>query len=172
MSTADDAAADTADVPVIPADPLGEGGRIVVGVDESPHALAALRWALHEAMARGDALEVVHAWQAPLSSLPFGITLKVSVDDGELDAAARAELDKVVDGALAELGGSGPEVLRTVMPGPPAAVLMDIAMDADLLVVGSQGRTGLRQVSLGSVAHACVQHAACPVVVVPAPDGD
>jgi nucleotide-binding universal stress UspA family protein len=166
MSTADETVEETDDVPVILADPLGEGGRVVVGVDESPHAQAALRWALREALLRGDALEVVHVWQPPVSSLPFGLTLSLSVDEGELDAAGRAELDKLVDAALAELGDDRPEVLRTVVPGPPAPTLIDIAADADLLVVGAQGRTGLRQVALGSVAHACVQHAACPVVVV------
>jgi nucleotide-binding universal stress UspA family protein len=169
MSAADDV---PDDAPVIPADPLGEGGRIVVGVDESPHAQAALRWALHEGLLRGDAVEVVHVWQPPMSTLPFGVTFLLPVDEGELDAAARTELDKLVDAAITELGDDVPQIQRTVLPGPPASVLMDVANDADLLVVGAQGRTGLRQIALGSVAHACVQHAACPVVVVRAPDGD
>lgn len=169
MSTADDAADDA---PVIPADPLGEGGRLVVGVDESPHSQAALRWTLHEGLLRGDAVEVVHAWTPPMSALPFGVTLRLPVDDAELDRAARAELDKFVDAAVAELGDDVPQIQCTVLAGPPASVLMDVAAYADLLVVGAQGRTGLRQISLGSVAHACVQHSACPVVVVRAPDDD
>ncbi|HYZ99456.1 MAG TPA: universal stress protein [Acidimicrobiales bacterium] len=49
--------------------------------------------------------------------------------------------------------------------------LVEVAESADLVVVGSHGRTGLSRLVLGSVAMACVQHAACPVVVVrPSPE--
>jgi len=44
-----------------------------------------------------------------------------------------------------------------------------VAADADMLVVGSHGRSNLSRVVLGSVALACVNHAPCPVVVVRAP---
>lgn len=165
---------DPTDSSLIPADPLGEGGRIVVGVDDSPHARTALRWSLREAVLRKAGLEVVHAWQPPMTALPFGATLAISTDEGEMDAAARRQVDKMVDEALAELRESHPdmataEVQRTVVPGAAAMTLIDISSDADLLVVGSHGRTGLRQLVLGSVAHACVSHAACPVVVVRLP---
>ncbi|HEY8543413.1 MAG TPA: universal stress protein, partial [Acidimicrobiales bacterium] len=68
---------DDAVAPVIPADPLATGGRIVVGVDDSQDAAVALRWALHEAVLRKASVEVVHAWQPPMSALPFGGTLVV-----------------------------------------------------------------------------------------------
>jgi nucleotide-binding universal stress UspA family protein len=155
-----------------PGDPLVRGGRIVVGVDESPHAAVALRWALHEAVLRQARLEVVHAWQPPLAALPFGVTFAVPVDEGEIDAAARAEVDKLVDAALAELDTDVPEVVRSVVPGPAASSLIEAAETADLLVVGSHGRTGLRRLVVGSVANACVQHAPCPVVVIRLPDED
>jgi nucleotide-binding universal stress UspA family protein len=160
-----------ADPVVVPGDPLATGGRIVVGVDDSAHANVALLWALREAVLRQAAVEVVHAWQPPLASLPFGATLPLSVDEGEIDAAARAELDQLVDAALAEQGEPSPEVTRTTLPGAAGPTLIDIARDADLLVVGSHGRTGLARLMLGSVAHACVEHASCPVVVIRLHDG-
>jgi nucleotide-binding universal stress UspA family protein len=156
-------------VPVL-ADPLATGGRLVVGVDESPHAAAALRWALREAILRRASLEVLHAWQPPVAALPFGANLPLSIDEGELDNAARAQLDRVVDSALAELDVPAPEVQRTVVPGPAVVLLIDAAQTADLLVVGSHGRTGLRRLVLGSVANACIQHAPCPVVVIRLPE--
>jgi len=162
--------ADASPKPVIPADPLATGGRIVVGVDDSPDANVALRWALREAIVRQATLEVVHAWQPPMSALPFGATLVVPVDEAEIDQAARENLDRVVDDALAELEVEAPPVTRTAVPGGAVMTLIDVSADADLLVVGSHGRTGLRKLLLGSTASACVQHAACPVVVIRIPE--
>jgi nucleotide-binding universal stress UspA family protein len=161
--------------------PAPGGGRIVVGVDDSEQAATALRWALAEAVLRGSSVEVVHAWSPPLSALPFGATLVVPVDEGAIDAAARTQLDDMVADALAQIGApsdpgeSGdagrarPDIQITVLPGSPATTLVEVAEDADLLVVGSHGRTGLGRLVLGSVAMACVQHAHCPVVVVRTP---
>ncbi|MFO7279202.1 MAG: universal stress protein [Thermoanaerobacterales bacterium] len=144
----------------------GRGGRIVVGVDDSEQAQAALRWALEEGALRGATVEVVHVWTPPVSALPFGATLVIPVDEAAIDAAARAEVDRIVDEALAAIDAAPPEVLRTVLPGSPAATLIEVAEGADLLVVGSHGRSGLSRLMLGSVAASCVNHAPCPVVVL------
>jgi nucleotide-binding universal stress UspA family protein len=157
---------DPAEPVAVPGDPLATGGRIVVGVDDSLHARTALHWALREGVLRQATVEAVHVWQPPIAALPFGATMPLSIDEGEIDAAARSELDKAVDLALADLGEPVPEVIRTAIPGSAALTLVDISNDADLLVVGSHGRTGLARLVLGSVANTCVQHAACPVVVV------
>jgi nucleotide-binding universal stress UspA family protein len=157
---------DSASAPVIPADPLAPGGRIVVGVDDSDTAAAALRWALREGALRKAKVEVVHVWTVPVTALPFGVTLPVSFDESELDAAARDALDRVVDGVVEELGGPTPEIDRTVLPGAAAMTLVDVSAEADLLVVGSHGRTGWRKALLGSTAQTCVQHATCPVTVL------
>ena len=149
-----------------------ERGRIVVGIDDSEQAATALRWALYEGVIRESTVEVVHSWSPPLSALPFGATLVIPVDEAAIDSAARASVDDVVDTALAEMSETPPEVLRTILPGGPAVTLVEVAEGADLLVVGSHGRTGLRRMVLGSVASVCVNHAPCPVVVVRVPDRD
>jgi nucleotide-binding universal stress UspA family protein len=117
-------------------------------------------------------VEVVHAWSPPVSALPFGATLHLRANEGEIDALARASVDELVDSALAEMDQQPPEVLRTILPGAPALTLVEVAESADLLVVGSHGRTGLSRLVIGSVAMACVQHAPCPVVVVRTPSED
>jgi nucleotide-binding universal stress UspA family protein len=136
--------------------------RIVVGIDDSPAAADALRWALEEARRRGATLEVVHTWTFPIASeLPGGEVSRLVTD---LERAASEVLDEVLDGIV----GDDPEVnvVRRVLEGPPARILIEAAVGADLLVVGSRGRGGFVGLLLGSVAQQCVHHAPCPVVVV------
>ena len=155
----------TAVVPEADAEPLRE--RIVVGVDDSEQAAAALRWALAEGVLRQATVEVVHSWSPPMSAMPFGATLRLRANEGEIDAVARESVDEIVDGALAEMDDQPPEVLRTILPG--AATTLPLIPST---VVGSHGRTGLSRLVVGSVAMACVQHAPCPVVVIRTPSED
>jgi nucleotide-binding universal stress UspA family protein len=147
-------------------------GRIVVGVDDSEQAAAALRWALEEAALRKTSVEVVHTWAPPVSYLPLDVTITANVDDGAIDAAAREFVDDLVAKALQESPDPSVPVQVTILPGSPALVLTELAADADLVVVGSHGRTGIKRFVLGSVAMSVVQHAPCPTVVVRVPDED
>ena len=137
-------------------------GAIVVGVDGSEESKLALRWALDEARLRRAELVCVHAWSYPV--LTSGGLLPVTADivDSLGEQAA-----KLVDDLLAELDTSGVAVRKVVVEGAPAALLVDAAREADLLVVGSRGHGGFAGLLLGSVSHQCANHAACPVVIVP-----
>jgi nucleotide-binding universal stress UspA family protein len=76
----------------------------------------------------------------------------------------------VLNDSLAEVsaeGGQSAVVIPRVMRGHPTQTLLDAAADADLLVVGSRGHSTFAGLLLGSVSQHCVQHAPCPVVVVP-----
>ena len=142
-------------------------GRIVVGLDDSEQAAAALRWALAEGVLRQATVERFAAGAGAI--LPFGATLVIPVDVSAIDSAARASVDEIVDAALAEMDEQPPEVLRTILPGGASTTLVEVAEGADMVVVGSHGRTGLSRLVLGSVAMAVVNHAPCPVVVVRLP---
>jgi nucleotide-binding universal stress UspA family protein len=63
------------------------------------------------------------------------------------------------------------DVERLVVEGSAEYAVVDASTDAELAVVGSRGRGALKTLVLGSVSHHVVQHAACPVVVVPPPAG-
>ncbi len=134
--------------------------RIVVGVDGSAASVRALRWALGQAGATGGMVEAVIAWDVPTS---YGVGPTV-VDGEDLAGVAEQSLAAAVDDVSA--AHPGVPVQRRVLRGNPAAVLVDQAKDADLLVVGSHGHGGFVGALLGSVSQRCVQHAACPVVVV------
>ena len=142
---------------------------VVVGSDGSDAARAALAFGLEEARLRELPLRVVCAWHYPLAGYmgggfePPGPRL----EPDELERAAEAELDA----ALAELGPGREAVAveRCVREGPAAAVLLDEAREAALLVVGSRRHSGFTGLVPGSVSQQCVAHAPCPVAVVHSP---
>jgi hypothetical protein len=72
--------------------------------------------------------------------------------------------------AFSWLGRAPVQILTRVLHGHPAHVLLDAASGAQLLVVGSRGHGAFAGMLLGSVSQHCVQHASCPVVVVPPAD--
>jgi nucleotide-binding universal stress UspA family protein len=141
-------------------------GVIVVGVDQSAGANAALRFALREARLRQATLRVVHAWQFGYIGAT-GLEGWLPAVGGELKdfrRGAEAALEQI----LKEVGGGthGLTIEGRVEQGPAAAVLVEESQDADLLVVGSRGHGGFAQLLLGSVSQQCAQHAFCPVVIV------
>jgi nucleotide-binding universal stress UspA family protein len=142
-------------------------GVIVVGVDHSQGAKAALEFALCEAKLRQVTLRAVHAWQFSLEipGIEEGFYPAVGADLSDLRSAAEAALEVTIDVAIPDVGGVTLE--RRVVEGAPSAVLVDQSQDAELLVVGSRGRGGFAGLLLGSVSAQCAHHAACPVVIIP-----
>jgi nucleotide-binding universal stress UspA family protein len=136
-------------------------GHVVVGVDESAGAAAALRWAVAEAEARGWSLTAVLAWGF-LDQHHARVAEPFDPAYGEADA--RAALDAIV----AEVVGTPPAATidRKVVCDRPARALLEASEGADLLVVGARGLGGFRGLLLGSVSQQCLHHATCPVAVV------
>ncbi|PYC75836.1 universal stress protein UspA [Streptomyces tateyamensis] len=154
----------------------GNERRIVVGVDGSDPAAAALRWALTQAAATGaGVVEAVNVWELPgYYTLAVGV-LPPPTEGLEPEQLAGRILAEAVARETAGGGASdasGVEVRRLVLPGPAAAALLRQAEGAELLVVGSRGLGGFTGVLLGSVSRHVVEHAPCPVVVVRAPRQD
>jgi nucleotide-binding universal stress UspA family protein len=135
---------------------------IVVGVDGSEEAKAALRWALEEARLRGAALRVVHGWWAYPALVPGS---PITSDDWD---GLRREAQGFVKRFVAETIGEPEDVeISAVAPhGTAAPVLVEAAREAELLVVGSRGHGGFAGLLLGSVSQQCAHHAPCPLVIV------
>jgi len=141
---------------------------IVVGVDHSDDAKAALAFAHEEARLREATLRAVHAWQfgynGHIDYTGFGgAAPAVGGDISELREAAAAALDATVREALPS--PRDVKIEQRVVEGTAGAALVDESRNADLLVVGSRGHGGFAQLLLGSVSQQCAQHAACPVVI-------
>jgi nucleotide-binding universal stress UspA family protein len=135
--------------------------RIVVGIDGWDESKVALDWACDLAAQTGAAIDVVHGWEYPYRTKDavFG-SPRVEMQQ---DASA------LVDRVLAEMSAERRRLVTGthVVEGSASEVLIDSSKDADLLVVGSRGRGGVRSLLLGSVSRKAMHHALCPVVAVP-----
>lgn len=137
--------------------------RIVVGIDGSEDGIRALRWAVGQARQFGGTVEAVMVYDWPATEAAYLAGLghdgeRQRAEDLLADAVERVDRESV-----------GVPIATQVLRGNAGAKLADVAVDADLLVVGSHGRGRLYHAVLGSVAEACVRMAECPVVVVPVP---
>jgi nucleotide-binding universal stress UspA family protein len=127
--------------------------RILVGVDGSSAAEAAIDWACDEAMIHGADLLVVHVCEPGTS---------------------QATGDLIVDNAMDKCRRRvGPASTHFSAQGSPSALMLALTRDRDLVVVGSRGLSGFKTVLFGSVAVGLADHAFCPVVIThPRPQRD
>ena len=142
---------------------------IVVGVDGSEYARAALLWALEEAQLRGTDVVAMHVYAPPGSYLPHGHA-PGGWEESATEAIRRGAdevLQQEVDAVEHEARrGEVPVKKIALEDRQPARALTEHAGPGDLLVVGSRGHGALATVLLGSVSHRCIQLARCPVVVL------
>jgi nucleotide-binding universal stress UspA family protein len=145
-------------------------GTIVVGVDGSDAGREALRWAAGEARLREARLVAVHAW-AFVPAAPIGDPGMIAIPAGDLTGQLEAESEAAtaqLSAAIAEALGEVPdlEIEPKLVEDDAGDALVAESEGADLVVVGSHGKSGLRAALLGSVSRHVVDHAKCPVVVV------
>ena len=134
---------------------------IVVGLDESKSARQALRWAAGYAERTGSEVRAVHALSWPLGVVDPAEPGYLSAE--RIEELYRASISRVFD----EIDPR-PDWLFQFAKGDAGPVLIRQSRGASLLVVGAPEHVGLGRLITGSVAHYCVSHATCPVIVVPA----
>ena len=151
-------------------------GTVVVGVDGSAPSIAALHVAAEEAELRNAQLVAVHAWTFVTSAavadpglIPIPEVDYVGTLEAERDAA-QAELDAALEKAFP--GGPPGGGVAGLVEGPAGEAVVSEGENADLIVIGSAGKSGLKSVFLGSVSRHVVQHSRAPVTVVKATEPD
>jgi nucleotide-binding universal stress UspA family protein len=134
--------------------------KILVGVDFSPESDAAIRHALGVARATGAEVVLLHACTIPQAPAVLGDFQPPAMEDYrarlEADLAAdRRQLDVVA----AALAAEGVKVSQTVADGFPDVTITALGeqIGADLTVVGTHGRTGVKWLFLGSVAQRVIR---------------
>jgi nucleotide-binding universal stress UspA family protein len=133
--------------------------KIVVGVDGSDSSVLALRWAARYAALLAARLEVVMAWEYPLT---FGWTAIAPAWNPADDVR-----QVLAESAHAAFGDQLPVGMQLeVREGGAAKVLLDASPGATMLVVGSRGHGGFTGLLLGSVSANVAEHAPCPVLII------
>jgi nucleotide-binding universal stress UspA family protein len=149
-------------------EPQARGPRVVVGVDGSVGARAALRFAVEDAVRRGVPVEAVISHHPPEAWMDFDAIGDFRYDEAE--AAARQRAETTIAEVLRDVPEPHPEIHVTAVLGSAADALIRESAGADLLVVGSRGHGGFSSMLLGSTSMHCALHAECPVTVVHSPE--
>lgn len=144
--------------------------RIVVGVDGSPGAEAAVAWALNEARSLHCGVHLVNAYGDAYTDRAVEIYGRLPVPElPRMSSASRV----IVDRAAGRANELAPDIEVTVeaVGAPPLRTLLVEAERASRVVLGSRGLKAFGSAVLGSVGGAVAARAACPVVVVRGPAG-
>ena len=140
--------------------------RIVVGIDESEPAYAALAWARSYATAIGAELDLVHAWSWPIPMVtPELSMMTVPMPSG--DEMRTGAMQVIADATAAVFGTDhdGPAVVAHVGEGNVADHILRVSDQAQMIVIGSKGHGGLVSALMGSVSRQVSLHSRVPVVV-------
>ncbi|MCK6478903.1 MAG: universal stress protein [Planctomycetaceae bacterium] len=137
--------------------------RILVPVDFSPAAPGVVEYALDVARDRGAETTLLHVIGVPVA--PFDPAYGAAADPRMM-----VDLQSGAERGLADLAARfpGADLRRKVLAGSPSREIVREAREwaADLVVIGTHGRTGLRHVFLGSVAENVVRLCPCPVLTL------
>lgn len=154
--------------PVLVARAASQRGIVVAATDLSDPSMPAIVAAADEARQRKARLVVVHAvafgsFETTLEEIVRDLTRRGGTTD--IDEQIRSAVDGDLQRALVQCGAQGE---TRVVDGVPAAAIVRTAdeLGAELVVVGTRGRTGLVRIALGSTADRVVRNAACSVLAV------
>ncbi|MCT7356155.1 universal stress protein [Streptomyces sp. 15-116A] len=146
---------------------------VIVGLDGSPESRAAAEWAAREAKLRGLPLKIVHVWEPvpePMAQAPLlgAETQQHWTERSEMGVPPAEGWGRVPREAAEGLRLRHPGVTVTTeqISGRPADVLTQAAKDADVLVLGSRGLSGIGGFMVGSVGLSVVAHVERPVILV------
>ena len=146
-------------------DPPAGANEIVVGLDGSPHSIAALDFAFDEASRHGFTIIAVHAWDVPSFDLiitadgPVPLPMEHVADD-EVRLAA-----EILSGYTVQYPDV--KVVEHLVRGPAVQALLDSATNAVMIVLGTRGRNAAIGALLGSTSNSVLHKVKIPVAIVP-----
>jgi nucleotide-binding universal stress UspA family protein len=141
--------------------------RIVVPTDFSGDSEAAFQWARDLSVALGASIDLLHVVENPMAAGVWSSPMYTAEVKGlQINLVRDAEQRLRQFGP--KMAGTGGGVQRTVRVGDSAQQIVAFAAElgADLIVMGTRGKTGLSHALMGSVAEHVSRTAPCPVVTV------
>jgi nucleotide-binding universal stress UspA family protein len=155
-----------AHAPVLIARAGARTGKVLVATDLSDPSMPAIAAAAREARRNGVTVTAIHCVEPMriVGGPDYNLALASAAIPGLQDEVKAADQKKLAE-VLEHFGLNGES--RTVV-GTPAVTVVSLAEElaAELIVIGTRGKTGLKRVLLGSVAESIVRHAPCSVLVV------
>lgn len=144
------------------------GRQILVPIDFSDGSNRAISQAVQLAGALGASIELFHAYQLPVFALPDSSVTVSPTYVADLTDRAQKELDRQRDRLAAE----GLTVTTQLLEGNPADAIVEraTALKAQMIVIGTHGRSGFRRFLLGSTAERVVRTSTVPVLTVHLPE--
>jgi nucleotide-binding universal stress UspA family protein len=139
--------------------------RILHATDFSRASSAALKAAVGMAKTNRGRLTILHVMAPPALALPGEGYVSPTLYE-RLEASARGQARKRLDAVVAKARAAGVRATPLLLEGVPHEMITRAARKADLLVIGTHGRSGLAKLFLGSVASRLVTMAPCPVLTV------
>jgi nucleotide-binding universal stress UspA family protein len=140
--------------------------KILLAIDGSPHSQDAVREVATRPWPSDSTIRVLSVIQAYTPPATEFVLAGATLEDMRRQQTLEAE--RLTSHAAAHISAAGISSETVVREGDPRSAIVDEAAEwgADLIVVGSQGRTGVARWLLGSVASAIVSHAPCSVEVI------
>ena len=138
--------------------------KILCPIDFSEHADLVVEWTIHLAQEHASEVVLLHAYHLPVEFQQ----LEGAYLPPDFWYSVKEEAEKTLAGYVDALRERGIAVEAVVREGYPATVIVDEAreINADLIIIGTQGLSGLKHLLLGSVAERVVQRAPCPVLTI------
>lgn len=140
--------------------------KILLPIDGSDTSLKAARYAVKIAKQEKAQIVCIHAIDAPAYLSEYRTGLLLPSYHEEAKKLAEVWLGKVTEIARRESVDVKTDIVRDVVSVVDTIVNYALNENADLIILGTRGRTGLKRFLLGSVANGVVLHAHCPVLVV------
>jgi nucleotide-binding universal stress UspA family protein len=140
---------------------MNQGFKILVGIDNSENSLRAIDWAAAEAKTHNGSLILFHA--IDLSYIYYSGYVAPQTLFDEMEAISKELIKKAIERAksISEIECEG-----IIKRASAAKTLIELSKEADLMVIGARGESGLLEHLVGSVTRRVVAHSSCPVVVV------
>ncbi len=139
---------------------------ILLPIDGSDASFKAVEYAIKIAKMEKARIIAIHAIGIPMYIPEYSSTVLLPSYYDEAKKIADEWMGKVVEMAKLENVELKKEIVMDIVSVVDAIVAYAKKQNADIIVIGTRGRTGLKKFLLGSVAYGVVMHAHCPVLVV------